>query len=201
MTIETERLIVYSISNDEIRELIEGEKDEELKKAYGEMLQGCLNEPENRLWYTVWHIALKNEPETAVGDLCFKGLSEDGIVEIGPEDFDANGVLIVDVAEMANDTFKSVGWCSAFLIGWFLERRFVGFTTEVPLINRITRMVIGLLVFYAVSLIAVPLIKEWIPGWGGTMISCFLQLFYVSFLFLWCIKKFEKPVSENKLSD
>ncbi len=53
-----------------------------------------------------------------------------------PEDFGANGALIVDGAKMANDTFKSVGWCSAFLIGWFLEKRFVGFTTDVPLINR-----------------------------------------------------------------
>ena len=117
-----------------------------------------------------------------------------------PEDFDANGVLIVDGAKMANDTFKSVGWCSAFLIGWFLEKRFVGFSADVPLIKRITRTVVGLFVFYAVSLILVPLIKEWVPGWGGTMLSCFIQMFYISFIFPWCIKKFEKPVPENKLS-
>ena len=114
-----------------------------------------------------------------------------------PEDFDVNGNLLVDGAKMANDTFKSVGWCSAFLIGWFLEKRFVRFSTDVPLIKRITRTVIGLLVFYAVSLIVVPLIKGWIPGWGGTMTSCFLQMFYVSFIFPWCIKKFEAPISEK----
>lgn len=51
--------------------------------AYSEMLQGCLNEPENRLGYTVWNIALKNEQETVVEDLCFKGVGADGMVEIG----------------------------------------------------------------------------------------------------------------------
>ena len=86
------------------------------------------------------------------------------------------------------------------LIGWFLERRFVRFTTDVPMITRITRMAVGLFVFYVVSLIAVPLIKEWVPGFGGTMLSCFLQMFYVSFIFPWCIKKFEKPFPEKKLS-
>ncbi len=114
-----------------------------------------------------------------------------------PEDFDANGALLVDGAKMANDTFKSVGWCSAFFIGWFLEKRFVGYSTDIPMIKRITRVVIGLFVFYVVSLIFVPLIKDSVPGWGGSVLSCFLQMFYVSFIFPWCIKKFEKPVSEK----
>ncbi len=96
MTIETERLIVYPISDDEIRSFIEEETDEELKTAYSEMLQGCLDDPENRLWYTVWNIALKSEPGTVVGDLCFKGLGADGMVEIGyglREGFCGNGYM------------------------------------------------------------------------------------------------------------
>ena len=40
-----------------------------------------------------------------------------------PQDYDSAGKLIVDGAKMANDTFKGVGWCSAFLVGWILERR------------------------------------------------------------------------------
>ena len=46
-----------------------------------------------------------------------------------PEDLDAEGKLLVDGLKMANDTFKGVGWCSAFLIGWIFERRFVNFST------------------------------------------------------------------------
>ena len=109
-----------------------------------------------------------------------------------PADYDAEGKLIVDGAKMANDSFKGVGWCAAFLIGWILERRFVGFSTDVSMIRRITRLVTGLLSYYAVSLILVPLIKGWIPGAAGTTVSCFLQMFYISFIFPLCLKKLEK---------
>ena len=109
-----------------------------------------------------------------------------------PADYDAEGKLIVDGAKMANDTFKGVGYCVAFLIGWILERRFVAFSTEVPLGQKLARAVIGLLGYYAVSLILVPLIKTWIPGPAGTTLSCFLQMFYVAFLFPLCIKLMER---------
>lgn len=111
-----------------------------------------------------------------------------------PEDFDANGQLLVDGAKMANDTFKGVGWCAAFLIGWILERRFVRFSTEVPMLTRVTRLATGLLTYYIISLIFVPVIKTWIPGPTGTIIACFFQMFYISYLFPWCIKKLEKPI-------
>ena len=109
-----------------------------------------------------------------------------------PADLDAEGKLIVDGAKMANDTFKGIGWCAAFLTGWVLERRFIGFSTEVSLMTRITRLVTGVFSYYAVSLLLVPLVKGWISGPAGTMVSCFLQLFYVAFVFPWCLKHFEK---------
>lgn len=109
-----------------------------------------------------------------------------------PEDFDAAGKLLVDGQKMANDTFKGVGWAIGYLAGWVLERRFVRFSTDVPMAVRITRFVTGLLGFYAVTLVLVPLVKSWIPAAGGTAVSCFLQMFYISFLFPWCMKRFEK---------
>lgn len=112
-----------------------------------------------------------------------------------PADYDAEGKLLVDGARMANDTFKGVGWCAAFLAGWVLERRYIGFSTEVDALTRVTRLVIGLLGYYVVSLILVPMIKGWIPGAAGTITSCFFQMFYISFIFPWCMKKLEKPVS------
>lgn len=105
-----------------------------------------------------------------------------------PEDFDAAGNLLVSGPKMANDTYKGVGWGIGFLAGWVLERRLIGFSTDVPMMTRVTRLVTGLLSYYAVSLIITPLIKNWIPGAGGTIASCFLQMFYISFLFPWCIK-------------
>ena len=108
-----------------------------------------------------------------------------------PADYNAEGKLLVDGAKMANDTFKGVGWCAAFLIGWVLERRHVRFTTDISVSQKLTRTAIGIMIYYAVSLILVPLVKGWIPGPAGTAISCFLQMFYVSFLFPWCVMHLE----------
>ena len=83
MRIETDRLRLYPVGDGEMRRLIDGEQDAELKQAYGEMLQGCIDHPAERLWYAVWYLELKDRPGTVVGDLSFKGLSPDGTVEIG----------------------------------------------------------------------------------------------------------------------
>ena len=48
-TIETNRLSLYPISDDEMRHLIESQESAELRQAYGEMLQGCIDHPEKRL--------------------------------------------------------------------------------------------------------------------------------------------------------
>ena len=108
-----------------------------------------------------------------------------------PADYDAAGNLIVDGAKMANDTFKGVGWCMGFLVGWILERRFVRFSTDVPNSVKLTRLVSGVLGYYAVFLILIPSIKKWIPGAAGTISSSFLQIFFIAFIVPWCIKMVE----------
>lgn len=77
----TERLSIRIASDEEMREMIAQEPEEEMKIAYGEMLAGCLARPEQRQWYAVWKIFLQSGE--LIGDLCFKGLSEDGAAEIG----------------------------------------------------------------------------------------------------------------------
>ena len=79
--IETKRLVIYTASQDEMLRFIEKQTDEVLITAYQEMLQGCLDHPQDWDWYAIWFIELKDG--THVGDLCFKGLNEDGSVEIG----------------------------------------------------------------------------------------------------------------------
>ena len=83
MKLETDRLFLYPIDNDAMRGLIATESDAEMKQAYTEMLDGCLREPQNRIWYAVWLMELKQTPGRIVGDFCFKGLNPDGMVEIG----------------------------------------------------------------------------------------------------------------------
>ena len=61
--------------------LISSEPNAELKAAYSEMLDGCLNNPDQWEWYAIWIIELSDG--THIGDLCFKGLNSNGVAEIG----------------------------------------------------------------------------------------------------------------------
>ena len=140
----------------------------------------------------------KDIPVMCIGIAIAVAVAVFAAVKSYPEDRDAAGKLLVDGQKMANDTFKAVGWSIGFLAGWVLERRFVGFSTDVPMVTRVTRFVTGLIGFYAVSLILTSLIKSWIPGAAGTILSCFLQMFYVSFLFPWCIKHLKVMNASNK---
>ena len=96
MRLESERLFLTPVSDEEMAAWIEKEQSPELKQAYSEMLQGCVREPENRLWYAMWLMERKDCPGTVVGDFCFKGLNADGMVEIGyglREGFCGNGYM------------------------------------------------------------------------------------------------------------
>ena len=79
--IKTKRLILYPASQKQMENAIASETDFELRKAYTEMLEGCLQHPEQWDWYAMWMIELLDG--THIGDLCFKGLCVDGMVEIG----------------------------------------------------------------------------------------------------------------------
>ena len=115
MRVETERLYLYPISNDEMHSLIEKEADAEMKQAYTEMLEGCLTEPDNRIWYAVWNMELKNVPGTIVGDFCFKGLGKDGVVEIGyglREEFRHQGYMVETVKVITEWALSMEGVCA-----------------------------------------------------------------------------------------
>ena len=79
--IKTERLQIYPASENQMKACISAETDKEMKKAYSEMLEGCLNHPDQWDWYAMWMIELKDG--THIGDLCFKGLAPNGTTEIG----------------------------------------------------------------------------------------------------------------------
>ena len=77
----TRRLKIYTTTKEQMEGVIAAETDPEMKKAYGEMLEGCLKEPAKWEWYAMWKIELLNG--TPIGDMCFKGLDEKGLPEIG----------------------------------------------------------------------------------------------------------------------
>ena len=79
--LETKRLKIYAASQDIMEQFIKAQTVDVLKAAYTEMLNGCFNHPDHWEWYAIWMIELKDS--THIGELCFKGLSADGIAEIG----------------------------------------------------------------------------------------------------------------------
>ena len=79
--IETKNLKIYVASQDEMEKFIESQTNDVLKAAYTEMLNGCIENPEQWEWYAIWMIELKNG--THIGEMCFKGLDSNGVVEIG----------------------------------------------------------------------------------------------------------------------
>ena len=87
-----------------------------------------------------------------------------------PEDY-VDGKLIVDGTKMARDTFKGAGGCCGFLAGWMLQRRFAGFSTDVPMGVRVSRSAAGIPFFYAVDLIIAPAVSGLIGGAAGAFIE------------------------------
>jgi Acetyltransferases, including N-acetylases of ribosomal proteins len=81
--IRTERLNLYPLSDQEMLDFIRNEPDEGLKAAFSKMLEGCRKHPERRIWHALWVLQLNDGSGTIVGSLAFKGLNDDGMVEIG----------------------------------------------------------------------------------------------------------------------
>ena len=137
-------------------------------------------------------------PVACAGVALFAGLALYAALKLYPTDYDAAGKVIVDGAKMAADAYKGVGWGAAFLMGWVLERRFVRFSTDVPVKTKMTRLAVGLLGYYAISLILVPLVRGWIPGAAGTMTACFIQMFWISFGFPWLFRRIEERIAPKE---
>ncbi len=105
--IETKRLKIYTASEEQMEAFIAVQSDDVLKAAYTEMLDGATNHPEQWEWYAIWMIELKNG--THIGELCFKGLSEDGSAEIGygiAENYQNCGYATEAVSALVNWALK-----------------------------------------------------------------------------------------------
>ena len=100
--IQTERLNIHIASDDEMRDFIAAQELDVLREAYTEMLNGAIAHPNERAWYAMWMIELRDG--THVGELCFKGISPDGAVEIGygiDGDFEGCGYATEAVSAVA----------------------------------------------------------------------------------------------------
>ena len=109
--LKTKRLVIQPMTNGEIRELCKTAPSEELQKAYGEMLDGCERDSENRIWYAPWKMLLKKE-RTYIGDLGFKGPARENAVEIGYgilKEYEGNGYTTEAVKAVMDWAFGMEG--------------------------------------------------------------------------------------------
>ena len=65
--VKTEHLTIYPLSDSEMENLIIVELDADMKLAYLEMLDGCKQNPEQRIWYAIWNMQLNDETGKSVG--------------------------------------------------------------------------------------------------------------------------------------
>lgn len=64
-----------------------------------------------------------------------------------PLDYDESGKLLVDPYYMLSDCYTALGMFTGSLTGWWLERHFVKFETEVSAKEKVLRAVVGAAVF------------------------------------------------------
>ena len=76
----------------------------------------------------------------------------------------AGNVLDLDHYVLRNDVFGSMGILTAIVVGWFVERRFIGFTDATTWRERIVRGVVGLALFGLAYFVLAGLLTSWIPG-------------------------------------
>lgn len=68
-----------------------------------------------------------------------------------PLEFTAEGVLLVDPEELREDSFAAAGLSIGFAVGWLLERRYIRFSVDGTLMQRVVRMAVGAAVMLVVK--------------------------------------------------
>ena len=91
----------------------------------------------------------------------------------------AGNVLDLDHYVLRTDLFGSMGILAATVVGWIVERRFIGFTDAATTKERIIRFVFGMVVFGLSYFVLGGLLTSWIPG---AHLAKFCKRF-VSFIF------------------
>lgn len=112
MIVKTNRLTIVPLSDDEMENWIIREVDADMKQAYSEMLAGCKQHPDQRIWHAIWNMQLNDEISKSVGDLCFKGLGSNGVVEIGygiKKEYEGQGFMTEAVTAMARWASEQIG--------------------------------------------------------------------------------------------
>ncbi len=107
MKLKTKRMMLVPMEDAQIADIIMT-LPEELAQAYTQMLQGCREHPDDRLWHTPWQM-IDRQTGKRMGDLDFKGAPRKGRVEIGygiDESYEGQGFTTEAVKAMCEWAFS-----------------------------------------------------------------------------------------------
>lgn len=116
-----------------------------------------------------------------------------------PMDY-ADGRLLVDPNKMMTDGFKDAGRFLGITIGWFLERRFVKFSIEVPVFNKLMRSCIGVFLIIVYEKALMPAVTEFVELLWIGFVMTFLELILLIVIYPLCFSKIEAYNKSKKLS-
>ncbi len=97
-----------------------------------------------------------------------------------PIDYDASGNILVEPYDMITDCYTGAGMFSGFLIGWFIERRFIDYHLPYEKSQRGYRFVFGALGLIIIYLVIAPLITMPFDEHVEHLIKYFAVFFWVS---------------------
>ncbi len=96
-----------------------------------------------------------------------------------PTSFDSEGKLIVDPIRMMKDGFLSTGLWMGFLLGWFIEKYYINFTTNCSVPIKLARAVFGVGSLYLVYFKIGRLFYQLMSNCWANFFKWFLMIFYV----------------------
>lgn len=101
-----------------------------------------------------------------------------------PTSVDAAGALLVDPVQMQVDCFKGAGVFAGFLVGWFLERRYLNFEVDphAGWHTRILRLALGIAVMLLFHEAAKPLLAFGMDERVFELVKNFLTLFAATYV-------------------
>lgn len=118
-----------------------------------------------------------------------------------PLDYDAAGNLLVDPVLMQQDTYGAIGLSFGRAIGMFIERRYIGFSSDGTKKQRIVRGVIGAVLFALLYLVVFKkLFLAIFPANPSAYLFCryFCVVLFATVLYPLCIKKLEPKLFKTK---
>ena len=113
-----------------------------------------------------------------------------------PMDYDSLGRLIVDPAIMAIDTMEYVGLAVGVFLSWPIERRFVKFSTDGSLEEKVLRCICGFISLEFIITVIMPLFGK---NFLGGFLKYAILMIFVTLIFPAIIKFFQNRKENNSV--